>query len=212
MAATDIPANLLSLGAIDFGIIVDGAIVVLENVLRRREEEPLAPLAETHVREAALQVARPMFFATAIIITAYLPLFAFQRVEKKLFTPMAYTVGYALFGAALLVALALIPGPGALGARASRARSSTTRCSRGSGALRSACSRGSCAGRGPPSRRAWSRLSRGRPGATVGREFLPELDEGSHLAAGDAAPRDLTARRPARWRASCAERRASSPR
>lgn len=109
MATTDIPANLLSLGAIDFGILVDGAIVVLENVLRRREEKPDAALSEEDVREAAVQVARPMFFATAIIITAYLPLFAFQRVERKLFTPMAYTVGYALTGA-VLVALALIPG------------------------------------------------------------------------------------------------------
>ncbi|HYS81805.1 MAG TPA: CusA/CzcA family heavy metal efflux RND transporter [Anaeromyxobacteraceae bacterium] len=109
MATTDIPANLLSLGAIDFGILVDGAIVVLENVLRRREEKPDAPLTEGDVREAAVQVARPMFFATAIIVTAYLPLFAFQRVERKLFTPMAYTVGYALAGA-VLVALALIPG------------------------------------------------------------------------------------------------------
>jgi cobalt-zinc-cadmium resistance protein CzcA len=109
MATTDIPANLLSLGAIDFGILVDGAIVVLENVLRRREEKPDAPLAEADVRAAAVQVARPMFFATAIIVTAYLPLFAFQRVERKLFSPMAYTVGYALAGA-VLVALALIPG------------------------------------------------------------------------------------------------------
>ncbi|WP_394822951.1 efflux RND transporter permease subunit [Pendulispora albinea] len=109
MATTDIPANLLSLGAIDFGVIVDGAVVVLENMLRKREEEPSAALSVDDARSSASQVARPMFFATAIIITAYLPLFAFQRVEKKLFTPMAYTVGYALAGAALC-ALALIPG------------------------------------------------------------------------------------------------------
>lgn len=109
MAFTNIPANLLSLGAVDFGILVDGAIVVLENILRRREEKPEGELHESDVRQAALQVARPMFFATAIIVTAYLPLFAFQRVERKLFTPMAYTVGYALAGA-VLVALALIPG------------------------------------------------------------------------------------------------------
>jgi cobalt-zinc-cadmium resistance protein CzcA len=109
MWATDIPANLLSLGAIDFGIIVDGAIVVIENIMRHREEHPHARLTESEARRAALQVARPMFFAMAIIITAYIPLFAFQRVEKKLFSPMAYTVGYALTGATL-VALALIPG------------------------------------------------------------------------------------------------------
>ncbi len=109
MRFTDIPANLLSLGAIDFGVIVDGAIVLMEVVLRKREERPDAPLTEEDARGAALSVARPMFFATAIIITAYLPLFAFQRVEKKLFSPMAYTVGYALFGA-VLVALTLVPG------------------------------------------------------------------------------------------------------
>jgi cobalt-zinc-cadmium resistance protein CzcA len=109
MATTDIPANLLSLGAIDFGIIVDGAIVVMENILRVREEKPNAPMKERDARNAALQVARPMFFATIIIITAYLPLFAFQRVERKLFTPMAYTVGYALVGA-VVCALTLIPG------------------------------------------------------------------------------------------------------
>ena len=109
MATTNIPANLLSLGAVDFGIIVDGAIVVLENILRKREEQPDVVLTEDDAKQAAIQVARPMFFATTIIVTAYLPLFAFQRVEKKLFTPMAYTVGYALAGAAL-VALMLIPG------------------------------------------------------------------------------------------------------
>lgn len=108
MHLTDIPANLLSLGAIDFGIIVDGAIVLMENILRRREAAPDRPLTLGEAREAAGEVARPVLFATLIIITAYLPLFAFERVEKKLFTPMAYTVGYAL-GGALLVALALIP-------------------------------------------------------------------------------------------------------
>jgi cobalt-zinc-cadmium resistance protein CzcA len=109
MHLTNIPANLLSLGAIDFGIIVDGSIVVMENILRRREAHPDKPLTTEEARTAATQVARPMFFATIIIITAYIPLFAFQRVEKKLFSPMAYTVGYAL-GGAILVALALVPG------------------------------------------------------------------------------------------------------
>jgi heavy metal efflux system protein len=109
MHLTNIPANLLSLGAIDFGIIVDGSIVVMENILRRREAHPDQPVTLEEARTAATQVARPMFFATIIIITAYIPLFAFQRVEKKLFSPMAYTVGYAL-GGAILVALALVPG------------------------------------------------------------------------------------------------------
>ncbi|MCS6821501.1 MAG: CusA/CzcA family heavy metal efflux RND transporter [Microscillaceae bacterium] len=109
MNLTNIPANLLSLGAIDFGIIVDGAIVMLETILKKREENPELELGEKTITKQALEVANPIFFATIIIITAYLPLFAFERVEKKLFTPMAFTVGYALFGA-LLVALLLIPG------------------------------------------------------------------------------------------------------
>jgi heavy metal efflux system protein len=109
MRFTGIPANLLSLGAIDFGIIVDASIVLMENILRHREENPKAKLSERDVRIAAIQVARPIFFATLIIITAYLPLFAFQRVEKKLFSPMAYVVGYSLLGA-LLIALGVIPG------------------------------------------------------------------------------------------------------
>jgi cobalt-zinc-cadmium resistance protein CzcA len=108
MHGTNIPANLLSVGAIDFGIIVDGAIVLLEVILRRRESSPDQPLSEPNALEAALQVAKPMFFATLVIITAYLPLFAFERVEKKLFAPMAFTVGYSLLGA-LLFSLGAIP-------------------------------------------------------------------------------------------------------
>ncbi|MBV8166362.1 MAG: efflux RND transporter permease subunit [Alphaproteobacteria bacterium] len=109
MKLTHIPANLLSLGAIDFGIIVDGAIVITENILRLREEDPQRRLTIEDVREVTLHVAKPVFFATLIIITAYLPLFSFERVEAKLFSPMAYAVGYSLFGA-LLFALVLIPG------------------------------------------------------------------------------------------------------
>ncbi|HEY2684807.1 MAG TPA: CusA/CzcA family heavy metal efflux RND transporter [Steroidobacteraceae bacterium] len=106
---THVSANLLSLGAIDFGILVDGAIVVTEAVLRRREAMPDEELSESEAKAATLQVTRPIFFASLIIIIAYLPLFSFERAEAKLFTPMAYTMGYALFGA-LLTALALVPG------------------------------------------------------------------------------------------------------
>ncbi len=106
---THVSANLLSLGAIDFGILVDGAIVVTEAILRRREAMPTEELSESEVKAAAVQVTRPIFFASLIIITAYLPLFSFERAEAKLFTPMAYTMGYALCGA-LLTTLALVPG------------------------------------------------------------------------------------------------------
>lgn len=109
MHFTNIPANLLSLGAIDFGIIVDGAIVMLETILKKREDHPDEELEEKTIMQKVKEVSKPIFFATIIIITAYLPLFAFERVEKKLFTPMAFTVGYALIGA-LAVALFLIPG------------------------------------------------------------------------------------------------------
>ena len=105
----NIPANLLSLGAIDFGIVVDGAIVVLENILRKREEDESHTLTPRDTMTAALQVTRPMFFGMLVIITAYLPLFAFQRIEYKLFSPKAYAVGFALLGA-LAVALMLVPG------------------------------------------------------------------------------------------------------
>ena len=109
MYFSNISANLLSLGAIDFGIIVDGAIVMTEAILRRREAKPNEPLTEADVREAAHQVARPIFYATLIIIAAYIPLFAFQRVEAKLFSPMAYAIGFAQLGA-LLFSLMVIPG------------------------------------------------------------------------------------------------------
>jgi len=109
MHLTKMPANLFSLGAIDFGVIVDGAIVVTEAILRRRETYPEVALTTGDVQLASKQVMRPIFFATLIIITTYMPLFAFERAEGKLFSPMAFTVGYALFGA-LLCTLTLIPG------------------------------------------------------------------------------------------------------
>jgi cobalt-zinc-cadmium resistance protein CzcA len=109
MNASHMSASMLSLGALDFGVIVDGAIVVTENILRRREQKPDEEQTEEDVRAATSQVARLIFFATLIIITAYFPLFTLQRGEAALFTPMAYTVGFALLGA-LLCTLALVPG------------------------------------------------------------------------------------------------------
>lgn len=108
MKITGIPANLLSLGAIDFGILVDGAIVMMETILKKRERHPDEELSLADVKQRASEVARSIFFSTIIIITAYMPLFAFEHVEAKLFTPMAYTVGYALVGA-LITSLLLTP-------------------------------------------------------------------------------------------------------
>ncbi len=95
-----IPANLLSLGALDFGMVVDGAIVMVENIVRHlgQRETTTKSVAE-RIRDAAHEVQRPVFYAITIIITAYLPIFTLQRVEGRLFRPMAWTVGFALLGA-----------------------------------------------------------------------------------------------------------------
>jgi cobalt-zinc-cadmium resistance protein CzcA len=112
-----IPANLLSLGALDFGMVVDGAVVMVENIIRhmgyrtnghasgaddstpaRRTTMVVKPVAEM-IREASHEVQRPVFYAIAIIITAYMPIFTLQRVEGRLFRPMAWTVAFALLGA-----------------------------------------------------------------------------------------------------------------
>ncbi len=107
-----ISANLLSLGALDFGMVVDGAVVMVENIVRHLNQptknHQLRPLDK--VREAAHEVQRPVFYAIGIIITAYLPIFTLQRVEGKLFKPMAWTVAFALLGAlifSMLIAPAL---------------------------------------------------------------------------------------------------------
>jgi cobalt-zinc-cadmium resistance protein CzcA len=95
-----IPANLLSLGALDFGMVVDGTVVMVENIVRHMGEprEGGRSIAVT-IREAAHEVQRPVFYAIAIIITAYMPIFTLQRVEGRLFRPMAWTVAFALLGA-----------------------------------------------------------------------------------------------------------------
>jgi len=112
-----IPANLISLGALDFGMVVDGAVVMVENIVRHLSREfgshtqfgtqvgeqksgvTLPKSVATVIREACHEVQRPVFFAIAIIITAYMPIFTLQRVEGRLFRPMAWTVAFALLGA-----------------------------------------------------------------------------------------------------------------
>src|ERR1035437_7572084 len=102
-----IPANLLSLGALDFGMVVDGSVVMIENIVRHLalENDPRTPIQR--IREASHEVQRPVFFARGIIITSYLPIFTLQAVEGRLFKPMAWTVTFALLGAlafAILIA------------------------------------------------------------------------------------------------------------
>ena len=178
MKLTDIPANLLSLGAIDFGILVDGAIVMMETILKKRESNHDAPLEEENIIKRAAAVARPILFSTLIIITAYLPLFAFEHIESKLFTPMAYTVGYALVGA-LVVAIFLIPGLAFLAYR----RPQVIRKNKWLEKLTAAYTRQISALLDRP-RRIWVPLAAILVGAgiltaTVGKDFLPPLDEGS---------------------------------
>ena len=95
-----IPANLLSLGALDFGMVVDGSVVMVENILRHlgnRYGDDRTIMEK--IAAAAHEVQRPVFFARLIIITAYVPIFTLQRVEGRLFRPMAWTVAFALIGA-----------------------------------------------------------------------------------------------------------------
>ncbi len=106
-----IPANLLSLGAMDFGIIVDGAVIVVENIFRRLSERDhnknIGELRHT-ILEAAAEVGRPTFFSMLIIIVAHIPIFTLQRHEGRIFAPMAWTVTSALIGS-LLLSLTLVP-------------------------------------------------------------------------------------------------------
>ena len=106
-----VPANLLSLGAMDFGIIVDGAVIVIENIMHRLSErkEAMSNAERRNVIiEAASEVGRPTLFSMLIIIAAHIPIFALQRHEGRIFQPMALSVTTALIGA-LIFSLTLVP-------------------------------------------------------------------------------------------------------
>ena len=105
----NIPANLLSIGAIDFGMIVDGAVVMVENIFRELAERHDQPYSLTEViRNAAHDVERPIFYAIAVIIAAYLPIYVLTGPSGRLFRPMADTMSFALLGS-LLCSLTLLP-------------------------------------------------------------------------------------------------------
>src|SRR5262249_31200321 len=114
LTAIGIPANLLSLGAMDFGIIVDGAVIMVENVFRKLSAASHggAPLGNERRKrvtlEAANEVGRPTLFSMLIIIAAHIPIFTLQRHEGRIFAPMAYSVVSALVGA-LVLSLTLVP-------------------------------------------------------------------------------------------------------
>ena len=104
-----IPANLISMGAIDFGIIVDSAVVIIENILRlRAERREQAPGLKDLIIEGGAQMGRPILFSKAILLTAFIPLYTLQRVEGKIFKPMALTLTFALIVGTLL-AIVVVP-------------------------------------------------------------------------------------------------------
>src|ERR1700722_6821227 len=108
-----IPANLLSLGALDFGMVVEGAVVMVENIIRYLAHQDTGSGRHSgstleKIRAAAHKVQRPVFFSIAIIITAYVPIFTLQRVEGRLFKPMAWTVAFALLGS-LIFSMLIAP-------------------------------------------------------------------------------------------------------
>jgi cobalt-zinc-cadmium resistance protein CzcA len=185
-----IPANLLSLGALDFGMVVDGAVVMVENVVRhlgRRDAEPKPVLV--CIREAAHEVQRPVFYAIGIIITAYLPIFTLQSVEGRLFKPMAWTVAFALLGAlifSMVVAPVLASFLFPKGAREWRNPLLAFLIARYRSAVRGAI------------RFRWATVGFAlgcvvaafylATSGIIGSEFLPHLDEGAIWARGTLAP------------------------
>ncbi|NNE66236.1 MAG: efflux RND transporter permease subunit [Pyrinomonadaceae bacterium] len=111
MRAFNVSGNLMSLGALDFGLIVDGAVVMVENAVRRRAEsqhENSTEPPERTILEACLEVARPVVFAVAIIAIVYLPILSLRGIEGKMFVPMALTVVFALLGS-LILSLTYVP-------------------------------------------------------------------------------------------------------
>lgn len=113
MVATGVSGNLMSLGALDFGLIVDGAVVMVENAIRKLHEKRNGVSSEETILESALEVGRPVVFAVGIIIIVYFPIMTLTGIEGKMFKPMAYTVTYALIGA-LILSLTYVPVMNAL--------------------------------------------------------------------------------------------------
>jgi heavy metal efflux system protein len=185
-----IPANLLSLGALDFGMVVDGAVVMVENIVRqlgRKETRYRSPL--DRIREAAHEVQRPVFYAIGIIITAYIPIFTLQAVEGRLFKPMAWTVAFALLGAlifSMLIAPVLASFFFPKGAKEWHNPVMVFLTNRYRGAARFAI------------HKKWLTLGAVLSAAgvaaflaisgAIGSEFLPHLDEGAIWARGTLAP------------------------
>ena len=175
-----LPANLISMGAVDFGILVDGAVVLAENVLHEAHERKPSRRRDLLdlITRSAIAVARPTFFAMAIIIAALIPVFTLQQIEGRIFRPLALTYSFALLGA-LIFALTVVP---ALCALALRPRDADVKEPKLLTVMRDQYRR----------LVAWSLVNRkmvaaavcvlllatGFVGSRLGSEFLPDLDEG----------------------------------
>ena len=184
-----IPANLLSLGALDFGMLVDGSVVMIENMVRHLAQRDDTRTPSQKIRDAAHEVLRPVFFARGIIITSYLPIFTLQAVEGRLFKPMAWTVTFALLGA---LGFAIIVAPVMAGILFSRGAKEWQNpimhwlIVRYRVAVRTAIDhRYYTVGIATLLFAIGIYLSVGGP---VGSEFLPHLDEGSIWVRGTLAP------------------------
>ena len=184
-----IPANLLSLGALDFGVVVEGAIVLIENIIRHLSVTEGVKTSTERIGFASHEVQRPVFYAIIITITAFLPIFTLQRVEGRLFHPMAWTVAFALLGALLfsiLVAPVLASFAFAKGAKewhnpvmgfvSERYRIALRWAIRQRFITVGACALLMCLG-------AYLAFS-----GVIGSEFLPHLDEGALWVRGTLAP------------------------
>ena len=189
-----ISGNLMSLGALDFGLIVDGAVVVIENTLgrlaQRRDAEGRALTAAERLSiavDAAKEMARPAAFGQAIILLVYAPLLTFEGVEGKMFTPMAATVMFAL-GGAFVLSLTLVPALTALAVREPRGHGETKVMkavrARFEPVLRAAVARPKAVAGG-----AVLALALGVVAFfALGREFAPTLDEGDLLVQASRVP------------------------
>jgi len=183
-----IPANLLSLGALDFGMVVDGAVVMVENIIRHLSHpDAHHETPKEKIFRAAHEVQRPVFYAIGIIITAYIPIFTLQRVEGRLFKPMAWTVAFALLGA-LLFSMVIAPVLASLffpkGAKEWHSPIMTWLTDRYRTTVRWAIRMRfitvgivTCC----VAAAVWI-------GSTIGSEFLPHLDEGALWVRGTLAP------------------------
>ena len=187
---SQIPANLLSIGALDFGVLVEGAIVLVENIvhsLSRGNGSTRTPIEK--IGDAAHEVQRPVFYAIVITITAFLPIFTLQRVEGRLFKPMAWTMAFALLGAlffSIVVTPVLSSFAFAKGASEWRNPVMTWLIDRYRVAVRWAIHhRGITVGIGALSVVLGNVLAFG---GFVGSEFLPHLDEGALWVRGTLAP------------------------